>query len=173
MRNASFLIIAIFLVNSADALAQDPLDTALRDAQRLAECMKALDAPCVIALSDVKSYQLLSATNFDFANLQTRYFNSLRDHGWGWIRFDVTAPRQVFQDGTRLYAFVPYVSRSNFGGELHSKQTFEVALSTDRGETWMFVDGTHLTAARMRVIIPSYSGQPLPPTRELEPTDGR
>lgn len=166
MRNAILLI--AFLIRSADALAQDPLDTALRDAQRLAECMKALDTPCVIALSDVRSYQLLSATRLDFAKAQTRYFDALRDHGWGWTAFDVTAPRQVFQDGTRLYAFVPYVSRSNFGGQIHSRQNFEVALSTDRGETWMFVDGTHLTPARMRVIIPSYSGQPLPPTRELE-----
>lgn len=171
MRNAILLI--PFLFGSADALAQDPLDTALRDAQRLAECMKALDAPCVIALSDVKSYQLLGASGLDFAKAQTRYFDSLRDHGWGWIRFDVTAPRQVFQDGTRLYAFVPYVSRSNFGGQIHAKQTFEVALSADRGETWMFVDGIHLTPARMRVIIPSYSGQPLPPTRELEPPAGQ
>ena len=171
MRSA-FLLIA-FLFGGADALAQDPLDTALRDAQRLAECMKALDAPCVIALSDVKSYQLLSPTRFDFTKAQTRYFDSLRDHGWRWIAFDVTAPRQVFQDGTRLYAFVPYVSRSNFGGQIHATQTFELALSADRGETWMFVDGAHLTPARMRVIIPGYSGQPMPPTRELEPTSGQ
>ena len=171
MRNAILLI--AFLFPSADALAQEPLDTALRDAGRLAECMKALDAPCVIALSDVKSYQLLSAPGFDFTKAQTRYFDSLRDHGWGWISLDVTAPRQVFQDGIRLYAFVPYVSRSNFGGRIHTTQTFEVALSADRGETWMFVDGMHLTPARMRVIIPSYSGQPLPPTRELEPTGGQ
>jgi len=171
MRNAILLIACLF--GSAGALAQDPVDTALRDAQRLAECVKALDAPCVIALSDVKSYQLFSATGFDFAKAQTRYFDSLREHSWGWITFDVTAPRQVFQDGTRLYAFVPYVSRSNFGGQIHTKQTFEVALSADRGETWMFVDGMHLTPARMRVIIPSYYGQPLPPTRELEPTGGQ
>ena len=171
MRNAT--VLSAFLVGSAGAPAQEPLDTALRDAQRLAECMKALDAPCVTALSDVKSYQLLSATGFDFAKTQTHYFDSLREHGWGWITFDVKAPDQVFRDGARLYAFVPYVSRSNFGGEVHTRQTFEVALSTDRGETWMFVDGAHLTPARMRVLIPSYSGQPLPPTRELEPTGGR
>ena len=171
MRNA--ILLFTFLFGSAGALAQDPLDTALRDARRLAVCMKELDAPCVIALSDVKSYQLLGAPGFDFANAQMRYFDKLRDHGWGRSRFDVTAPQQLFHDGTRLYAFVPYVSRSNFGGHIHTKQTFEVALSADRGETWMFVDGIHLTPARMRVIIPSYSGEPLPPTRELEPTGGR
>lgn len=167
MRRASLIFTLLF--SSADALAQDPLDTVLRDAQRLAGCMKALDSPCVIALSDIPSYQRLSTpavTAAGWARTQNHYFDVLRDHNWGWSAFDVTAPREVFQDGARLYTFVPYVSRSNFGGQAHTQQAFEVALSVDRGQTWMFVDGIHLTPARMRVIIPSYAGQPLPPTSE-------
>jgi hypothetical protein len=166
-------IVSALLFSSADALAQDPLDTVSRDAQRLAQCMLALDAPCVIALSDIHSYQLLSTTPFDFAKSQTRFFDALRDHGWGWIRYDVTAPREVFQDGTRLYAFVPCLRTSTFGGNLHTTQTFDIALSVDGGGTWKFVRIGNPTPERIRLIIPSYSGQPLPPTREVEPTDGQ
>lgn len=137
IRYATILLALLF--SSADALAQDPLDTALRDAQRLAQCAMALDAPCVIALSDIHSYQLLSTTAFDFAKAQTHFYDALRDRGWGWIRYDVTAPREVFQDGTRLYAFVPYIRTSTFGGQLHTTQGFDVALSVDGGETWKFV----------------------------------
>jgi hypothetical protein len=42
------------------------------------------------------------------------------DHGRGWTRFDVTAPDKVFRDGTRLYAFVPYIGASTFGGHPHT-----------------------------------------------------
>jgi hypothetical protein len=165
MRYATVLLALLFC--PADVLAQDPLDTALRDAQRHAECMKALDAACVIALTDVKSYQLLGGAGFDFAKVQTRFFDALRDRGWGWTRYEVTAPREVFHDGTRLYAFVPCVYTSTFGGQLHTKQTFEVAFSVDGGETWKFVDGDP-APERLRLIIPSYAGQPLPATRSAE-----
>jgi len=166
MRYATLLSALLF--GSADALAQDPLDTALRDAQHLAECMTALDAPCVSALSDVKSYQLLNGTAFDFAKTQTRFFEKLRDRGWRWTRYDVTGPEEVFQDGPRLYAFVPYVSTSTFGGQPHTRQSFEVALSVDGGQTWKFVDIGDPTPERVHLIIPSYVGQPLPPTHIAE-----
>jgi hypothetical protein len=168
MRYATLLFALLFC--PVDALAQEPVDTALRDAQRHAECMKALDAACVIALSDIKSYQILGGTGFDYAKVQTRYFDALRDRGWGWIRYDVTAPREVFKDGTRLYAFVPYVYTSTFGGQPHSKQSFEVALSVDAGETWKFVDLGDPAPERLRLIIPSYAGQPLPATNSDQAT---
>jgi len=166
-------ILSALLFSNSDALAQDPLDTVLRDAQRLAQCMMALDAPCVIALSDIHSYQLLSTAPFDFAKSEIRFFDALRDHGGGWIRYDVTAPREVFQDGTRLYAFAPCLRTSTFGGNLHTTQTFDIALSVDGGRTWKFVGIGNPTPERIRLIIPSYSDQPLPPTREVEPTDGQ
>jgi hypothetical protein len=172
MRNAAILF--ALLVGSASAFAEDPLDSALRDAQQLAQCMMALDAPCVTALSDIHSYQLLSTGPVDdFGKKQAHFFDALRDHGWGWTRYDVAAPRQAFQDGTRLYAFVPCVRTSTFGGHAKTTQTFDIALSVDGGHTWKFVGLANPTPERIRLIIPSYSGQPLPPTREFEPTDAQ
>src|SRR5579864_786127 len=126
--------------------------------------MEALDAPCVIALRDLRSYQLLNGTSFDFAKTQMRFFEKLRDRGWRWTRYDVTGTEEVFHDGARLYAFVPYVSTSTFGGHPRTRQNFEVALSIDGGETWKFVDIGDPTPERVHLIIPSYAGQPLPPT---------
>jgi hypothetical protein len=47
MRFATILF--ALLLSSADAFPKVSLGTALRDAQRLAQCMMALDSPCVIA----------------------------------------------------------------------------------------------------------------------------
>lgn len=174
MRRATILF--ALLLGSADALAQDPLDTALRDAQQLAGCMLALDSPCVIALSDIPSYQRLSTgvvTSEDWAKKQAHYFDVLRDHGWAWSRFDVTAPEKVFRDGTRLYTFVSYIGASTFGGRPHTSRGFNIALSVDGGKTWKFVGMDKPTPERIRLVVPSYSNQPLPPTGEVSPTDGR
>ncbi|HVO48759.1 MAG TPA: hypothetical protein VMT29_20755 [Steroidobacteraceae bacterium] len=172
MRRAT--IFFALLLGSADTLAQNPLDTALRDAQQLAQCMMALDSPCVIALSDIPSYQRLSTpavTAVEWAKKQTHYFDVLRDHGWRWTRFDVTAPGDVLRDGTRLYAFVPYIAASTFGGNPHTTQGLNIALSVDGGGTWKFVDIGKPTPERIRLIVPSYSNQPLPPTGEVSSTN--
>lgn len=174
MRRATILV--ALLLGSTDALAQGPLDTALRDAQQLAECTLALDSACVIALSDIPSYQRLSAgvvTSVEWAKRQAHYFDVLRDHGWGWTRFDVTAPERVFRDDSRLYAFVPYIGASTFGGHSHTSQGFNIALSVDGGKAWKFVRIEKPTPERIRLVVPSYSNQPLPPTGDVSPPGGQ
>jgi hypothetical protein len=62
-----FFSAALLLTAAATASAQEspseaqaPLAAAFRDAEHLAQCTKAMDAPCVTALSDVRSYWLLN-----------------------------------------------------------------------------------------------------------------
>jgi hypothetical protein len=142
--------------------AQAPLAAAYRDAQRLAACMKALDAPCVVALSNVHSYQVLGGDpDFNFAKAQTRFFDGMKREGWGFSVFAVSLPRDLYVDGGRLYAFVPYSSTSNFGGRTSTNQAFLTALSNDGGENWTFVTTTN--SEQVQRIIPGYTGQPLPP----------
>lgn len=61
MRYAATLLGSIApLFSAADALAQNALASASRDAQRLADCTKALDAACPAPLYDARSYELLN-----------------------------------------------------------------------------------------------------------------
>lgn len=62
MRYASRLFgFATLVFGASGAFGQDLVAAVSRDAQHLADCMKALDANCVVALSHVESYQLVSA----------------------------------------------------------------------------------------------------------------
>lgn len=147
------------------AEAKAPLAAALRDARRLAECTKILDASCVVSLSDTKGYQRLNPPGFRYADSQAFFFAAMKQRGYGWTRYDVTPPKNLYLDGGRFYAFVPYVRTLHLAGQWSTTEAYEIALSSDGGETWTFVDGNNLTATQIRAIIPSYSGQPLPPTR--------
>ena len=61
---------AILICSTISAFGNDPLAAVSRVAQRLADCAKAMDATCVIALSDVKTYESLAAPGFHFAQSQ-------------------------------------------------------------------------------------------------------
>ena len=160
----------ILTLGSAQAFAQTPVEAMLRDAQHLALCIRALDTACVIELSDVPSFRLLSSQPYDFAESQARFYTAMRDRGWVYSRFDVNAPAEVFRDGTLMYAFVPFVSTQNFGGQLHTMQGYEIALSRDGGVSWKFVEtGAGMATEQVRLIVPGYAGQPLPITLVADP----
>jgi hypothetical protein len=173
MRYAVVLLASIVLLLSiADAVSQEPLAeareplaAATRDAQHLAECMKTLDTDCVVSFSD-RSYKLLG-WNYDFAAFaaaQANFFEVMRRNRYEFTRFETSAPRDLFTDGGRVYAFVPYECTLNLSGQSDTTRAYFIALSVDGGDTWTFVDGRGLTPEQVRRIIPSSDGQPLPLT---------
>ena len=170
---ATFLVSIALLLSVAEALAQEPtaearepLAAAARDAQHLAECMKTLNTDCVVSLSD-KSYKLLGF-NSDFAAFeaaQANFFDVMRRNHFRFTRFDPSPPRELFIDGGRVYAFVPYVCTLNLAGQSDTTRAYFIALSVDGGDTWNFVDGRGLPPEQVRRIIPSHNGQALPLTQ--------
>ncbi len=172
MRRATVLFSSVVsLLISAGALAQEPpseaeaaapLAAAFKGAQHLAECTKALDAACVVALSDERSYWLWNGAKFDFAAKQARFYAAMQKRGYKYVAFDTVAPQKLYVDGGRLYTFIPYVSSSNVGGHVTTTRSHLLGLSRDGGDSWTFVSfGEDVTPETIRLIVPSYSGQPL------------
>lgn len=173
MRYATTLFGSIALLFSiTDASAQDALAAASKDAQRLANCTKALDAACASSLYDARSYELLNRLqNGRFsaelnAKDLARYFDTLRQRRVRYTHFDTSPPQELFADGVRVYAFVPYQKAIEFPDDkwVSAIRSFLIALSADQGKTWTFVDGEGFTAEQIRYILPSYADQPLPDT---------
>ena len=127
MRRATVLFSSVVsLLISAGALAQEPpseaaapLAAAFKGAQHLAECTKALDAACVVALSDERSYWLWNGAKFDFAAKQARFYAAMQKRGYKYVAFDTVAPQKLYVDGGRLYTFIPYVSFFERGWPRH------------------------------------------------------
>ena len=134
----------------------------------MADCAKALDAACVIELSDAASYELIApaAMHFHFAESQSRFYAGMRRNGWQYTRFDVYAPSMMFSGDDLLYAFVPYIDTLEMPERAPNEvRAFFIAISHDAGNSWKFVDGEGLTPENLQKIIPSYRGQPLPIVR--------
>lgn len=164
MRHASSILgFAVLVCGASVAFGNDPLAALSRDAQRLADCMQALDAPCVVALSDVKSYQLLAPPDFHFAQTQSRFFDAMRRVGRQYTGFRVSAAREIFSRDEGDFAFVPYVETMEIDGQASEYKAYFVATSSDGCDNWKFFDGRHITPANLRQVIPDYSGQSLPP----------
>jgi len=173
MRYATIFLGSFALLFSAGhALADDPLTAASRDAQHLADCTKALDAHCAASLYDARGYELVNAQTrypgqkFDPSKDLARVFDTMRRTGVRYTYFETSVPQELFSDGVRLYAFVPYGRTVEDTNERRVSQTrsFLIALSADAGKTWTFVDGEGLTPDKIRYIVPSYADQPLPRT---------
>jgi len=136
--------------------AREPLAAASRDAQRLADCIKSLDAACAAPLYDAKSYELLNRLqNGRFsaelnAKDLARHFDTLRQKGVRFTHFETSPPQELFADGVRVYAFVPYGRAIEFPDDkrMSGTRSFLIALSADQGKTWTFVDAEGFTAER-------------------------
>jgi hypothetical protein len=133
--------------------------------------MKAMDAGCVIRLSDVDSYNRLSSPDFDFPAAQTRFFEAMKREGMKYTLFNVSLPVHEFTIDGRMYAFVPYISKLDRGSTPGSEVTSHfLSISKDGGKSWTFVDFSPLVQENIQQVIPGYNGQPLPPVRQDQPT---
>jgi hypothetical protein len=167
--SAALLLMAAATASAQEppAEAQAPLAAAFRDSQQLAQCTRSLDAECVLALSDSNGYARVYGSDFKLTRAQSRLFAGMKQKGYRFVAFSTGPPRELFIDGGRLYTFVPYTSTSDWAGQITTHHSYFVALSSDGGESWKFVaGGKEFSEEKLRLLIPSYAGQPLPPVSE-------
>ena len=135
----------------------------LQQASQLAACIRALDASCVIRLSDADAYRKVNAPDYDFEATQTRFFAGLKKQGAGYTRFDIGVPMASSTQGGIEYQIVPFTLGLR-GLDVPRKvvRGYFVAISRDAGRTWRFVDATGLDLKQLRTVMPTYSSASLP-----------
>lgn len=167
MRPMSILVSVLAISAAVTVRAQDPRTTVVRDAQRLAYCMVALNATCVTALSGVAVYERLSKPAFDFAKSQRSWFDGLKRVGASYTQMDVSTHPQVFTLHGRLYAFVPYRQTMHWPGHpIRSHSSYLIGVSRDSGLSWKFVGGPAVTDQNVQLVIKGYRGSPPRPPSE-------
>jgi hypothetical protein len=164
--SVAFIAAIAFVTGAARVHALDAASTAIRDAQRLADCTKDLDAECVIALSDADSYSRMAPASFEFAKVQSRFFQALRGAGGKYTLVTVASPTALFTADARTYAFIPYVMDLDLKGRTTETSAYFIAISSDGGASWKFFDGRGISEKNIRLVIPGYTDQELPPVRE-------
>jgi hypothetical protein len=73
----------------------------------------------------------------------------MKAHGSAILGAEVTQPREIITVGDKQFAIVPMTVRVEVPkGTLQSKG-FLIAISTDRGNTWTFIDGAGVTKEKL------------------------
>lgn len=145
------------------ALAADSVANALRDAQTLAGCMKALDTECTLKWMYTKP---LLDQGFELGELRAQLnvsFENIRVAQGKTERFDLGAAGSPFSGDGKQYIFVPYRETMIVQGQRYSQTAYFIGVSEDQGLSWKFVDGIGFSLKNIRTVIPSYAGGPLPP----------
>jgi hypothetical protein len=145
------------------ALAADGIANAIRDAQSLTSCMKALDTECTLKLMYTK---VLEQQGFSLSTLRAQLnvsFENLKVVNGRTERFELGAAGTPFAGDGKQYIFIPYQEAMNIQGQMYSQTAYFIGVSEDAGVSWKFVDGIGYSEKNIREVIPSYAGGPLPP----------
>jgi hypothetical protein len=148
---------------AAHAADASPGANALRDAQQLVACLRALDAPCAARYTDTRYLEAQGATRAELIAAADELNRNLKSLGAKYTRFELEPPWTPFAGDGHLYTFVPYTQTLEAGDKAATVRAYFIGISDDAGASWTFVDGIHTTPGTIRDIIPGYSGAPLPP----------
>jgi hypothetical protein len=76
--------------------------------------------------------------------------------GWAFDHVDIDAPQEIVEGGARLFAIVPQrvTMRSPQGHVL--QRGYLLAISSDAGQSWKFIDGAGLTVENVKKIVPGF-----------------
>jgi hypothetical protein len=151
--------LALALLVSMPCRAADIAANASRDAARLANCMKAFDAPCANSMTYTKILEEhgISRSQLDQA-VSAAYANMKSSHVT-YSRFDLDAPWPPFVTLGRRYIFIPYNAVLEGIGRKVVAKSFFIGVSEDDGTSWKFMDGQRLTKDMIGQVIPGYVGK--------------
>src|SRR5215470_6604807 len=147
---AALLACALVPAPAVPADAADPAASALRDAQQLVECLRALDAHCAARYTNTRYLEEQGASREELIAAAAELDADLKSLGARYTRFDLEKPGAPFAGDGRLYAFVPYTQTLEAGDRKATVQAFFIGISGDAGASWTFVDGISVTADNIR-----------------------
>jgi hypothetical protein len=157
----------------AHASPEERITAAMRDAQAWVDCTRAFDAACVAARTDAEYLRGAGMTSELFARTQSLLYAKLKDLHAVVTRFDLTRPREEFRlDGLDV-VFIPYDQALELPGTHAQSSAYLIGLSRDDGANWQLIDGSTITLADIRLVLPSYEGEPpLPESYSSASNDG-
>jgi hypothetical protein len=169
------LLAATLVLEAALVLAspEDDITAAMRDAQAWVDCTRSFDAACVAAGTDDEYLRGLGTTPELFARTQSMLYSRLKDLHAVVTRFVLERPREEFRLDGRDVVFIPYDQAIDAGSNHAESSAYLIGLSRDRGAHWQFVEGSTVTLADIRIVLPSYMGEPpLPESYSSASNDG-
>jgi hypothetical protein len=96
----------------------------------------------------------------------------MKSRGSEIVAADVAEPKEVFTAEDKRFAVVPMTLHIKVPQGLLRLNGFLLAVSTDQGKTWTFIDGAGLTREKLLQVFPDFPSELTVPERQppvLEP----
>lgn len=96
----------------------------------------------------------------------TKELKTMEAEGVEIISSTASAPSQFVHEADGIYAVVPMTSKFKAKDGVFQVEGSLIAISTDGGQNWTFVDSTGKDQTELKKVIPSLDKLKLPPERE-------
>lgn len=144
-------------LNAADLSA-----IAIRDATRLADCMKAFDAACTISLTYTKILEQHGISREQLDQGLVDMYQKMKSIGARYSQLELAAPWPPFVARGKTYIFIPYDAVLMARGQGTSSKAFFIGVLNESRDSWKFMDGQKVTDDNIGMMIPGYAGATLP-----------
>ena len=165
-RLCHYIIAVLLATSSGSAVADEPTDRAAAQAQALVERMKVFDTEGMAALTYMRFFEKMGIDPAQPRKAMADLNEKLKSIGAAYSKFEIQLTEKPFSGDGQLYIIIPYSGIMEARGRQMLQEAFFIGVSEDEGENWKFVDGISSTQQNIRMVIPSYSGAPLPPRRQ-------
>lgn len=158
MKNPFCIIaLSIFLLTQIN-FEQAVNETLKKQAEESGQAFVSGDFNKLVDLTYPKLVELLGGRAKMVAFLQNGT-REMRAQGAEVLSMSATDPIQVTTIGRQLFAVVPVTLKVKVPVGIAVSKSFMVGISSDRGRSWTFVDGSYLDEQRMRILFPTAVGK--------------
>src|SRR5262245_33153421 len=134
-------------------------------AKELADALGRKDYEKVVDLTYPKVIEIGGGRDKLLAAM-TSELKSMEAEGVEIISSTPSSPSQFYQDATGIYAVVPMTSKFKAKDGTFQVEGSLIAISTDAGQNWTFVDATGKEQTELKKILPNLDKLKLPPEKE-------
>ena len=165
MKRYLLICVALLRVVTQNSIADPQTERIRKGAEENSAALTAGDFSRVVDFTYPKAVEMLGGRE-KMVELLRHGTEEMQSQGAAILGAQVTEPKEVVTFGTKRFAIVPMVVKSRIPEGTITAKSFLLAISTDEGMTWTFLDGAGITKEILAQVIPDFPPQLSLPTKE-------
>jgi hypothetical protein len=162
MRMASLLMALLFTAAQNSGFASDATDAAKAQAEEISQAVVRGDYKKLADLTHPKIVTQIGGKE-QLMEVSEKAVQSMKTLGVEMKGIKVGDPVEPVESNKELYTVIPFTLSLSKTGEAIEKESFYIAVSSNGGKKWTFVDGGQLGTDNVKQILPDFpSGLKLP-----------
>ena len=163
MRSASILMALAFSISPRPLPASDATDAAKAQAEEMSQAVVRGDFKKLADLTHPKIVSQVGGKE-QLAEISEKAVQSMKTLGLELKAIKVGTPADPVEANMELYTVVPFTLTLTKMKEEMEKESYYIAVSSNGGKKWTFLDGSQLTVDNVKQILPDFPSALMLPT---------